>query len=269
MKYKVGDRVKSIGKNDKKNGIIVKFDDSYRPDIPYLVKFKNDDEKRWMDESELTLATPTLKYKVGDKIKSINGDFKGDTGVIIEIDNGSTAIFPYLIKFENYYDQHWKQEKNLELITSNMKYKVGDRVRAIGDLKTGEIGIIKIIQDSYMAHIPYLVLFHSGDEEWMSECKLELTTPTLDDMPKGQPLKKDSDKWTVLHVMQAGLYVLESDETGKTIVVSTKELKVFGFKIVQEDKQSPLQIVTEYIDSQSDGAIPEEVGEALHELNKE
>lgn len=57
-----------------------------------------------------------MKYKVGDRVKSIRLSCQGEIGKIIEVYNG---IFPYFVKFKN--DEQWKAGKSLKLVNPTLE----------------------------------------------------------------------------------------------------------------------------------------------------
>jgi len=151
-KLKVGDKVKLISNkhgNSKNNpvwgstygnisGIITSISTS---SLPFKVKWENDKANVYK-EDDLELITSSGKFKIGDKVKVVQGNYGitkiGSTGTIESITNNLASIdFDYVTGDKSKIGNYSLDIANIEKIdivepTSDTNLKVGDKVKYIG-----------------------------------------------------------------------------------------------------------------------------------------
>lgn len=136
FKFKVGDKVKVIKDNEYRNigerGTVVKIDE-----LDCMVEFTTvdvfDNHRIWMFEDDLKLINETkedeikevynkLKFKIGDKVRIIEGDERRNVGEVGIIIDANKSYLPYRVEFDtidndNCYYRNCMFEEQLELVS--------------------------------------------------------------------------------------------------------------------------------------------------------
>ena len=103
-----------------------------------------------------------MKFKVGDKVKVVDGMFKGNTGVIDLVDEKDLKM-PYHVICFSASGQTWVKEENLELVIDDMESSMktftygSTDITILNNLKYGDC--FQILEGDYKGQYGMLCTF--------------------------------------------------------------------------------------------------------------
>jgi hypothetical protein len=166
-KFKVGDSVYfSYGKTNGVGVVHKHAVHNYRNS--YLIHYpvNNVIANQWFNEEMLSYAQPDPKFKIGDRVKTLNHD-----GVIVAVLNLPGEQQSYEVQVNNKTACIGRYlESSLTLLKAEPKFKVGDKVRHTVVNKTGTV-----IQITNFEAKPYVVEYSDvGWDSLVAEYELEM-----------------------------------------------------------------------------------------------
>jgi len=98
-----------------------------------------------------------MKFKIGDKVRAIEGSFSGRTGIIGRIDEDCPFGIPYAVNFSGIIG--WKMEKYLELISED---EISTLPKPLGIKDTNPKDAVGVKKWRQFSTIPFTIIWELG-----------------------------------------------------------------------------------------------------------